>query len=124
MAGWARRGFLKGMEVNLGCPSHAPIEQAAAPAAPFHAEPATAHIVVAPEIGTQAAVIHTVFPYEAGAIHPVAVTTQEAQVVPVSITPTVTADAAASAPATLVQHHSRWRSVSDAIVGPVKDFIR
>jgi hypothetical protein len=114
MAGWARRGFLKGMEVNLGCPSHAPIEQAAVPAAPSHAEPATAHVAAAP----------AVFPYQAGAVHEVAATGQDAQVVPVSITQAATADAPASAPAKEPQHHSRWRSVSAAIVGPVRDFVR
>jgi hypothetical protein len=110
MAGWARRGFLKGMEVNLGCPGHAQTAQAADHAA----EPAVAH----------EAVVHAVFPYEAVAVHQVAVTTQDAQIVPASTTSAVAADAPASAPATETQHHSRWRSVSDAIVGPVKDFVR
>jgi hypothetical protein len=109
MAGWARRGFLKGMEVNLGCPS-----QAVAQAADHAGAPAVAHETV----------VHAVFPYEAGAVHQVAATTQDAQIVPASTVPTTAADAPASAPAKAPQHHSRWRSVSSAIVGPVEDFVR
>jgi hypothetical protein len=110
MAGWARRGFLKGMEVNLGCTAHGQVAQAADHAG----EPAAARetVALAP------------FPYGAVPAHDAAGAGEDARIVPASTAPAAVAGPPPSAPAKAPPHHSMWRSVSSAIVGPVEDFVR
>jgi hypothetical protein len=126
MAGWARRGFLRGMEVSLHCAdSH--VEKAVASTGEARDAAATAQArapialePIAPAGATRQTVAYTrtAFPYETPAAEPAAVA--DPPVAPVR----ESAEAAPEATPKATPRRGLLHSVSDAIVGPVKAFVR
>lgn len=109
MAGWARRGFLRGMEINLGCNGHGTGEQVAA----AHAETGLARDV---SVRTGPVTLGSIRPIETAEAQPLGEPTEAHA----AATPATDTADPTKAPA----HHGWLHAISDGILEPAKAFVR